>query len=58
MLNLDSREKVIMLKDGSKTKIVQGSTSGTERTRKRLLKQQTKKKSEAVSKKQASAQFT
>ena len=32
--------KVIMLKDGSKTKIVQGSTSGTERTRKRLLKQQ------------------
>ena len=36
--------KVIMLKDGSKTKIVQGSTSGTERTRKRLLKQQTKRK--------------
>jgi hypothetical protein len=33
-----------MLKDGSKTKIVQGSTSGTERTRKRLLKQQTKRK--------------
>ena len=36
--------KVIMMKDGSKTKIVQGSTSGTERTRKRLLKQQTKRK--------------
>ena len=36
--------KVIMLKDGSKTKIVQGSTSGTERTRKRLLEQQTKRK--------------
>ncbi len=36
--------KVIMLKDGSKTKIVQGSTRGTERTRKRLLKQQTKRK--------------
>ena len=36
--------KGIMLKDGSKTKIVQGSTSGTERTRKRLLKQQTKRK--------------
>ena len=36
--------KVIMLKDGSKTKIVQGSTSGTERTRKRILKQRTKRK--------------
>ena len=36
--------KVIMLKDGSKTKVIQGSTSGTERTRKRLLKQQTKRK--------------
>ena len=36
--------KVIMLKDGSKTKIVQGSTSGTERTRTIMLKQQTKRK--------------
>tara|TARA_B110001454_G_C12427294_1_gene312008 strand:+ start:93 stop:248 length:156 start_codon:yes stop_codon:yes gene_type:complete len=35
---------MIMLKDGSKTKIVQGSTNSTERTRKRLLKQQTKRK--------------
>jgi hypothetical protein len=42
--------KVIMLKDGSKTKIVQGSTSGTERTRKRLLKQQTKRKVKQLSK--------
>jgi hypothetical protein len=41
---------VIMLKDGSKTKIVQGSTSGTERTRKRLLKQQTKRKVKQLSK--------
>ena len=43
--------KEIMLKDGSKTKIVQGSTSGTERTRKRLLKQQTKRKAKQSSKK-------
>ena len=42
--------KVIMLKDGSKTKIVQGSTSGTERTRKRLLKQQTKRKVKQLAK--------
>mgnify|MGYP006450058143 FL=1 len=34
--------KEIMLRDGSKTKIIQGSTNATERTRKRLLKQQTK----------------
>ena len=33
--------KEIMLRDGSKTKIIQGSTNATERTRKRLLKQQT-----------------
>ena len=31
--------KQIMLKDGSKTKIIQGSTNATERTRKRLEKQ-------------------
>ena len=36
--------KEIMLRDGSKTKIIQGSTKATERTRKRLLKQQTKRK--------------
>ena len=37
--------KEIMLRDGSKTKIIQGSTNATERTRKRLLKQQNKRKS-------------
>ncbi|MDE0832244.1 MAG: hypothetical protein OSA03_03835 [Nitrosopumilus sp.] len=42
--------KVIMLKDGSKTKIVQGSTSGTERTRKRILKQRTKRKVKQLAK--------
>ena len=36
--------KEIMLRDGSKTKIIQGSTNSTERTRKRLLKQATKRK--------------
>ena len=43
--------KEIMLKDGSKTKIIQGSTNSTERTRKRLLKQQTKRKLKQSSKK-------
>ena len=43
--------KEIMLKDGSKTKIIQGSTNATERTRKRLLKQQTKRKLRQSSKK-------
>ena len=43
--------KEIMLRDGSKTKVIQGSTSGTERTRKRLLKQQTKIKLKQSSKK-------
>ena len=42
--------KVIMLKDGSKTQIVQGSTSGTERTRKRILKQRTKRKVKQLAK--------
>ena len=43
--------KEIMLRDGSKTKIIQGSTNATERTRKRLLKQKTKKKAKQSSKK-------
>jgi hypothetical protein len=43
--------KEIMLRDGSKTKIIQGSTNSTERTRKRLLKQQTKRKLKQSSKK-------
>ena len=36
--------KVIMLRDGSKTKIIQGSTNATERTRKRIEKQKNKRK--------------
>ena len=43
--------KEIMLRDGSKTKIIQGSTNSTELTRKRLLKQQTKRKLRQSSKK-------
>jgi hypothetical protein len=43
--------KEIMLRDGSKTKIIQGSTKATERTRKRLLKQQTKRKLKQSAKK-------
>ena len=42
--------KEIMLKDGSKTKIIQGSTNATERTRKRLEKQQKKRKSKSFAK--------
>ena len=42
--------KEIMLRDGSKTKIIQGSTNSTERTRKRLLKQATKRKSKQSAK--------
>ena len=43
--------KQIMLKDGSKTKIIQGSTNATERTRKRLEKQRNKRKSKSFTKK-------
>ncbi|MCS5528377.1 MAG: hypothetical protein NZ747_03790 [Nitrosopumilus sp.] len=43
--------KEIMLRDGSKTKVIQGSTNATERTRKRLLKQQNKRKAKQSSKK-------
>ena len=43
--------KQIMLKDGSKTKIIQGSTNSTERTRKRLEKQKNKKKAKSFTKK-------
>ncbi len=39
-----------MLRDGSKTKIIQGSTKSTERTRKRLLRQATKRKSKQSAK--------
>jgi len=42
--------KEIMLRDGSKTKIIQGSTKATERTRKRLLKQQNKRKAKSFTK--------
>jgi len=43
--------KQIMLKDGSKTKIIQGSTNATERTRKRIEKQRNKRKSKSFTKK-------
>ena len=43
--------KQIMLKDGSKTKIIQGSTNATERTRKRIEKQKNKRKSKSSTKK-------
>jgi hypothetical protein len=43
--------KAIMLKDGSKTKIIQGSTKSTERTRKRLEKQKGKRKAKSFTKK-------
>ena len=42
--------KAIMLKDGSKTKIIQGSTNATERTRKRLEKQKNKRKAKSFTK--------
>ncbi|MBA4718782.1 MAG: hypothetical protein HRO68_06710 [Nitrosopumilus sp.] len=42
--------KAIMLRDGSKTKIIQGETKSTERTRKRLAKQQNKRRSKPFTK--------
>ncbi|MGH1568025.1 MAG: hypothetical protein ACRBBZ_02310 [Nitrosopumilus sp.] len=45
--------KEIMLKDGSKTKIIQGSTNATERTRKRLEKQRNKRKAKSDTKTKA-----
>ncbi len=42
--------KQIMLKDGSKTKIIQGSTNATERTRKRLEKQKNKRRAKSFTK--------
>jgi len=42
--------KEIMLRDGSKTKIIQGETKATERTRKRLEKQKNKRKAKALTK--------
>ncbi|HEY5736597.1 MAG TPA: hypothetical protein VIS47_08620 [Nitrosopumilus sp.] len=43
--------KQIMLRDGSKTKIIQGSTNATERTRKRLEKQRNKRMAKSFTKK-------
>ena len=43
--------KEIMLRDGSKTKIIQGSTKATERTRKRLEKQKNKRRAKSFTKK-------
>ncbi len=42
--------KEIMLKDGSKTKIIQGETKSTERTRKRLEKQRKKRRAKSFTK--------
>ena len=42
--------KEIMLKDGSKTKIIQGATKATERTRKRLEKQRNKRRAKSFTK--------
>ena len=42
--------KEIMLKNGSKTKIIQGSTNATERTRKRLEKQKNKRRAKGFTK--------
>jgi len=42
--------KVIMLKDGSKTKIIQGATKSTERTRKRLEKQRNRRRAKSFTK--------
>ena len=45
--------KEIMLRDGSKTKIIQGATKSTERTRKRLEKQQNKRKAKSFTKRKS-----
>ena len=42
--------KEIMLRDGSKTKIIQGETKSTARTRKRLAKQRNKRKAKSITK--------
>ena len=42
--------KEIMLRDGSRTKIIQGDTKSTERTRKRLEKQQNKRRAKSFTK--------
>ena len=42
--------KEIMLRDGSKTKIIQGATNATERTRKRLEKQKNKRRAKSFTK--------
>ena len=42
--------KEIMLRDGSKTKVIQGATKSTERTRKRLEKQKNKRRAKAFTK--------
>ncbi|WP_016939281.1 hypothetical protein [Nitrosopumilus sp. SJ] len=42
--------KEIMLRDGSKTKIIAGATKATERTRKRLEKQKNKRRAKSFTK--------
>ena len=43
--------KEIMLRDGSKTKVIHGATKATERTRKRLEKQKNKRRAKSFTKK-------
>jgi hypothetical protein len=45
--------KTIMLRDGSKIKIIQGSTKSSERTRKRLEKQRNKRRAKSITKSKA-----
>ena len=49
--------KEIMLRDGSKTRIIQGATKSTERTRKRLEKQRNKRRAKVIYKKQKTTQI-
>ena len=42
--------KEFMLKDGSKTKVIHGATKSSERTRKRLVKQQNKRRAKSFTK--------
>ena len=42
--------KEIMLRDGSKTKVIQGATKSTERTRKRLEKQKNRRRAKSFTK--------
>jgi len=47
-----------MLRDGSKTKIIQGSTKSSERSRKRLEKQRNKRRAKSITKSKAKKQVS